>query len=322
MVLPWKKPYKATLQPPACVGQLPARPGTYVLPQLPLGMHRLEWRVEKDGEVQHCGFTFIIRDGQAPTVVCLHGLSVNIMPTMMIQLWATDFLQYSQDNITPTPQLKLGIRRAGTGTGFPFDANGQVMSSVIFTCADLGEQPVELWSLDAAGNAGFCETTLLVQDNNHNCTGNQGPYTACVYALCHPSPEDVGFEITGTNPLTPPFSMYAGGSETGCINFFLPPLGPDLKIRPVNYGNGGSQGVNGYDLTRLANHLNGTQPFTENQQWVAADTDLNGIIDSTDLHNCQWLLWGEPDSVANPGFRFYPLDFVFSGRQSPGFTDS
>ena len=40
-----------------------------------------------------------------------------------------------------------------------------------------------------------------------------------------------------------------------------------------------------FDLVLLAKHINGIQPFTENWQWVAADTDLNGILDSTDLRS-------------------------------------
>ena len=62
---------------------------------------------------------------QAPTVSCLPGISVNILPTQFIQLWATDFLQYAQDNYTPIQQLQYGIRRSGTGTGFPVDGQGQ-----------------------------------------------------------------------------------------------------------------------------------------------------------------------------------------------------
>ena len=48
-----------------------------------------------------------------------------------------------------------------------------------------------------------------------------------------------------------------------------------------------------------------------NWQWVAADTDVNGVIDSADLRHCKQLLLGEMDSVVYPGLRFYPLDFVF-----------
>jgi hypothetical protein len=65
--------------------------------------------------------------------------------------------------------LKLGIRKCGQGTGFPVDANGNPITNVNFTCDELGTQCVELWAIDLAGNADYCETYVIVQDNAGNC---------------------------------------------------------------------------------------------------------------------------------------------------------
>ncbi len=146
-------------------------------PQLPYGTHKIKWTITDGcGNETYCEYTFVVKDCKAPTVVCLNGLSVNIMPTQMVQLWATDFLQYAEDNCTPpTPytsgpnQLKFAIRKAGTGNGFPVDASGNPITSITFTCAELGKQDVELWAQDLAGNADFCQTFVDVQDNNNNC---------------------------------------------------------------------------------------------------------------------------------------------------------
>ncbi|MCB9307640.1 MAG: hypothetical protein H6565_13680 [Lewinellaceae bacterium] len=148
-----------------------------IAPQLPYGTHKIKWTITDGcGNETYCEYTFVVKDCKAPTVVCLNGLSVNIMPTQMVQLWATDFLQYAEDNCTPptpyTPspnQLKFAIRKAGQGTGFPVDALGNPITSVTFTCAELGMQEVELWAQDLAGNADFCQTFVDVQDNNNNC---------------------------------------------------------------------------------------------------------------------------------------------------------
>jgi hypothetical protein len=40
---------------------------------------------------------------------------------------------------------------------------------VTFDCTELGTQCVELWAIDAAGNADYCETYVIVQDNLGNC---------------------------------------------------------------------------------------------------------------------------------------------------------
>jgi hypothetical protein len=91
-----------------------------IAPQLPYGTHKIKWTITDGcGNETYCEYTFVVKDCKAPTVVCHNGLSVNIMPTQMVQLWATDFLQYAEDNCTPPTytagpnQLKYAIRKAG-----------------------------------------------------------------------------------------------------------------------------------------------------------------------------------------------------------------
>jgi len=100
-----------------------------------------------------CEYPIEIRDCKAPTVVCFNGLSVNIMPTGMITMNDVDFLEYTVDNYTQTQFLRTGIRKCGTGSGFPVDANGNPITTVTFNCSEVGTQCVELWSIDLAGNA-------------------------------------------------------------------------------------------------------------------------------------------------------------------------
>ncbi|MCY7327387.1 MAG: hypothetical protein LH618_02425, partial [Saprospiraceae bacterium] len=37
-------------------------PNNYVLPELPNGAHRVEWRFEKNGQIRTCGYNFVIKD--------------------------------------------------------------------------------------------------------------------------------------------------------------------------------------------------------------------------------------------------------------------
>ena len=148
---------------------------------MPYGNHKIKWIVEDGcGNEKVCEYPIEVKDCKAPTVVCLNGLSVNIMPTGMITLWDTDFLKYKEDNCTPAPKIITGIRRAGSGTGFPRDAQGNPITNVNFTCADVGQQEVELWGEDLAGNADFCLTYVLVQDPNGVCTPG-GPYLSLIH---------------------------------------------------------------------------------------------------------------------------------------------
>lgn len=177
----------------------PAAPNTLVDVELPYAVaHKIRWIFEDNfGNSKTCEYPISVSDCKKPTVVCLNGLSVNIMPTGLIQMWASDFLQYMEDNATPTPHLDLAIRPSGTGTGFPVDGNGNPIQGVVFNCNQLGVQPVELWSRDAAGNADYCETYVIVQDNANNCNGggsggNEPPIVVCLNGL------SVGLQASGT----------------------------------------------------------------------------------------------------------------------------
>jgi hypothetical protein len=166
----------------------PATPNTFVVPELPYATHKIRWIAEDAlGNNQFCEYPIVAKDCKKPTVVCLNGLSVNIMPTAEVTLWASDFLQYGEDNATSTNLLEYSIRKSGTGNDFPIHPDGSPISSVTFTCAELGTQFVELWVRDASGNADYCETYAVVQDAFNTCNGggnnSSTPVLVCLNGL-------------------------------------------------------------------------------------------------------------------------------------------
>ncbi len=137
---------------------------------LPYGQHMVEWiAMDNCGNQSVCKYPFIVKDCAPPTLFCVNGLSVNIMQTGMITLWATDFLLKTFDNCTPQSQIKIRIRKKGTGSGFP-----QNSASVTFDCTELGTQIVEIWASDGYGNATYCETFIDVQDPFGDCLRGPG----------------------------------------------------------------------------------------------------------------------------------------------------
>jgi hypothetical protein len=184
---------------------------TFATPELPLGTHKIKWFITDGcGNNKEYEYTFTVKDCKAPTVVCLNGLSVNIMPTAMIQMWVSDFLQYTDDNCTPNDQIKIGIRKCGTGTGFPIDpATGLPVTSVTFNCTELGTQCVELWAIDAAGNADYCETYVIVQDNNNNCpTADHINVVGALKTEMVDGVEEGIVSIDGTSTFAPPYAYF------------------------------------------------------------------------------------------------------------------
>ena len=158
-----------------------ADPTTYVDPQLPYGLFRIKWYVDTytntNFDAQQCTYLLEVKDCKAPTITCQSDVTVNILPTHLIQLPVNDFLQSSQDNYTPMAQLSYGVREVGTGTGFPVDGQGNPIHNVVYTCANLGLHPLEIWSRDLSGNAAFCTVNVHLVDTINNCA--DPTITAC-----------------------------------------------------------------------------------------------------------------------------------------------
>jgi hypothetical protein len=137
-----------------------------VIPELPYGTHKIKWFIEDGcGNETVCEYTFVVKDCKKPTVVCINGLSVNIMPTKMDSTLGVRLPAIHRRQLHAVAKLVIAIRKSGTGTGFPTNPDGTPQTSVTFTCDELGTQLVELWSMDLAGNADYCETYVIVQDN-------------------------------------------------------------------------------------------------------------------------------------------------------------
>jgi hypothetical protein len=294
-------------------------PTAFSVPELPYGTHKIKWIVSDGcGNDQECEYTFVVKDCKKPTVVCLNGLSVNIMPTGMIQMWASDFLQYGTDNCTPANQLKYGIRRSGTGTGFPVDGNGNPITGVTFTCADLGTQSVELWAIDKAGNADYCETYVIVQDNAGACPSVGPAKIAGALATEQTNGLDQGaVEITGSGNNIPAFTFTTMSDINGDYNFDAIPVNSNSTVTPVKDDNP-LNGVSTYDLVLISKHILGIQPLSSPYFMIAADANKNGSITTFDIVELRKLILGIYTVLPNnTSWRFVDRAFAFPNPNNP-----
>lgn len=296
-------------------------PTQYTVPELPYGTHKIKWIIDDGcGNEQVCEYTFVVKDCKAPTVVCKNGLSVNIMPTGMITLWASDFLQYTEDNCTPANQIKIAISKAGSSTGFPVDAAGNPITNVNFTCAEVGTQEVEIWGLDLAGNADFCVTYVIVQDNNGNCPSNGTNAAVAGYMKTEVQEgvENAYVDLQGQAVGIPPISMFRLSTEEGRFNFSnaIPMAGdytltPELDETPLN-------GVSTYDLVLISKHILGLEPLSSTYKMIAADANRSGSITTFDIVELRKLILGIYTELPNnTSWRFVDKAFVFPDLDNP-----
>jgi hypothetical protein len=296
-----------------------------VAPQLPYGTHKIKW-IARDGcgNEAVCEYEFVVKDGKAPTVVCLNGLSVNIMPTGMITLWSGDFLQYGEDNCTPADLINYAIVESDESTGvFPTDAQGNPITNVTFDCLEVGTQTVQLWGRDVAGNADYCETYVIVQDPNNFCTPGTSATVAGILATeVNEGVEDASVQLSGTHPALPPLSMFDLSSNQGVYAFpNAVPFGANYAVTPLKDDNP-LNGVTTYDLVLISKHILGLEPLGSPYKMIAADANKSNSITTFDIVELRKLILGIYNELPNnTSWRFVDKGWNFTDDANP-FADA
>lgn len=294
-------------------------PGTFTAPQLPVGRHKVKWFISDGcGNESTCEYKFEVKDCKKPTVVCQNGFSANNILIDGITVYAATFLEETYDNCTPSNLLKIAIRKSGTGSGFPTNPDGSPQTSVHFTCAELGTQLVEIWSMDLAGNADYCETYIIIQDNTGTCGQNLTVAGALNTENGH-GVEDTYMELAGSaNNGLPNLNMFSFSDQNGGFHFnnALPvsssyTLMPQKDHDPLN-------GVNTYDLVLISRHILGLEPLNSPYKLIAADANKSGTVTTFDIVELRKLILGSYQELpTNASWRFVDENFTFANVDNP-----
>jgi len=256
-----------------------------------------------------------VRDGKKPTPICIDGLALTVKAGTNgnpagVELWAVDLNAKSFDNCTPEADLEFRIRK--------YDPNMNTApgtSNITFTCDDLGTQQVEVWVLDANGNADFCITTVDVQDNSNACSGNVNPdgqvaLAGKITTEMGDAVSDVSVQITAdrTPYMTQNDGQFNYEQLQGNLDYALI---PSKNIEPKN-------GVSTLDIIKIRKHLLSSERFDSPYKYIAADVDQSGTISTLDLIHTRKLILGlEDDFPNNESWRFVPADHQFEEGKNP-----
>ena len=223
-----------------------------------------------------------------------------------------------EDNCTPAGKIKIGIRRSGTGTGFPFEADGVTpQTGVTFTCDDLGTQLVELWGMDAAGNADYCETYVIVQDNAGNCQNNFGTVAGALKTELNSGLEDAKVDLQGSHPALPPVSMFEMTNINGEYDFAAVPTQGNYTVTPSK-DNDPLNGVSTFDLVLINKHILGLEPLNTPFKMIAADANNSRSITTFDIVELRKLILGIYTELPNnTSWRFVDKSYNFPNAANP-----
>ncbi|MCC6283355.1 MAG: HYR domain-containing protein, partial [Saprospiraceae bacterium] len=298
-----------------------AAPGTYLLPELPHGTHKIKWIVEDGcGNESVCEYTFVVRDCKAPTIFCQGGWGITNMQTGMITLFASDFLLHAEDNCTPEENLEFAIQVEGGPLQFPTDNNGNPVISITFDCDDIGSQTVQLWAIDQAGNPSYCSATITIQDPLHICNGSQTQATVAGILKTEGNNglEECDVELSGQGPNGAAFNQFVMTDQEGHYQFVnAVPMFSDYTLTPTK-DNNPLNGVTTYDLVLISKHILGLEPLNTPYKMIAADANRSGSVTTFDIVELRKLILGiYEDLPNNTSWRFVDGGYQFDNPANP-----
>jgi hypothetical protein len=255
---------------------------------------------------------FNVVNAKAPTPYCKNGIVVDLMPmdlnrdgqvdTGMVEIWASD--------------LDLGSFGAcGNPVILTFDS-AMTMDVRSFGCEDVGPQgvPVEIWVTDSiTGVQAFCQTFVIIQDNNGACTGNfnGGTVSGLVQMEDKENVKDASVELEGgpfVNEMTKDNGAYAFPMMRFGGQYNVIPKKDDMHL----------EGISTKDLILIQRHLLDINPLNSPYKRIAADVNGDNEISVKDIVELRKLILGVYAELPNnDAWRFVNSEYVFPDPSDP-----
>jgi len=276
---------------------------------LPVGCYVARYTaIDRCGNTAANDFDFCIEDCKFPTPYCKDGLVVELMyindPNNtsfepMAAVWAADLDAGSYDNCPGA--VKLSFSADVTDIG------------VEFNCNNLGENTVQLWVTDAAGNQDFCETFILVQANQNQCDSDPLVVAGNAATENNGNVEEVTVSINNASGFT---TTDVTGSN-GNFNFNNVPIGGDYTITPAKDINP-LNGVTTFDLVKISKHILNIELLDSPYKMIAADANNSESITTLDLvHIRKLILLIDTEFQNNSSWRFVETAYSFPNATNP-----
>ncbi|HOY07897.1 MAG TPA: T9SS type A sorting domain-containing protein, partial [Saprospiraceae bacterium] len=194
--------------------------------------------------------------------------------------------------------------------------------SVVVTCADFATgQPVavQVWLMDAAGNADFCIAYVDPQPNIVGCPNSTVSATVAGNLATEnlQGVEDATVELAVSSN-----SGQAILSDMSDVNgnFQFPsavPMSGNYVLTPTKDDNP-LNGVTTYDLVLISKHILGLEPLTTPYKMIAADANRSGSITTFDIVEFRKLILGIYDELPNnTSWRFVDKTYSFANPANP-----
>ena len=250
--------------------------------------------------------TIDVRDAP-PTLSLKQNVIVQIPTSKRIEVTANELIENLTDDCTARTSMVLGIRRTGTGTGFPST------SSLFFVCGDQGIVNVEIWIKDEAGNTSRQTTPLSIKDDAGNCI-----LPSISGMIQRENATDVPSRIMLYNSVNNAIDSITGVR----YNFTGLPPNNSYTIMPTRPNTDWLNGVTMFDVALLSRHLLGVESLASPYRMIGADVNHDGELDAADMLLTQRLILHITSAFPNNNsWRFILKNYVFVDPTNPFSVD-
>gem|GEM_PF-6109768 len=261
--------------------------------------------------------TITFSDTKKPTPVCL-SLSTEIGSGGEVLIWANDFesgSSYDNCELTSIHRINKIIDIDGDGN-FIEDVistpPAENQTSITFTCGDIGNQYVQYWIQDAAGNWEFCVTAIFISDADDNdCATVTAQVAGYIQTEEGENIEQV--EVLIDDPAMP--SIFT--AFDGFFNFIGLGSNQEYTITPKK-DIADDNGISTYDMVLMQRHILGVSKLSSPYLMLAADVNNSGSISTGDMLELRRLILGINDGLTKTdSWKFVPSDYTFSDPTDP-----
>jgi Dockerin type I domain len=262
------------------------------------------------GEKIECVQIIGLNDAK-PVLVLKTNQKFDLTVSKTVQVSDNQLISTVTDDCTANANLQFGIRKKGTGSGFP------TVRSLTFGCLDLGKLIVEIWVKDGLGNTDTKEVEILITDVNNNCN----PVIPRI-SLSGSVTRENGDKISSLVTLYKNNDSIATQSAAD-FNFVDLAKGANYRLKPVR-DNDIFNGVTTFDISIISRYLLGIDStnITTPARMIAADVNNDGEINGADMIHIRNLILRKSSSFPNnKAWRFVSKNYVFLNPQAPFAED-
>jgi Cohesin domain/Dockerin type I domain len=257
---------------------------------------------DRAGNTATCQAVVTVRDTTRPKLVLRSNITATLNePTGTLN--AQQLVSSVTDNCSALNKIQLGMRKVGTGLGFP------TSSTLTLACKDTGKVNIEIWARDSSGNTESKTTTIIVKSANNVCT----PVIVIL-----PTPMIVGaIRNEVGRAISANVSLSGGNSQSSIIlknsdyRFDNLTRGGNYTLTPVR-DTDVTNGVTTFDIALMSRHALDVEPFTSPYKLIAGDVNKDGVVDAIDMVTTRKIILRQINRFPNnTSWRFVPNSYVF-----------